>query len=87
MAAFSNLKRICEEHLSGPYQLEVVDLVDAPETASREHILAIPTLVRHHPGPVRRIIGDLSDTERVLVSLNVRGVEGPPNQDQDQVRA
>ena len=70
--AFANLKRICEEHLTGRYQIEVIDLTQNPQLAAGDQILAVPTLVRRLPEPVRRIIGDLSHTERVLVGLDVR---------------
>lgn len=69
LAAFANLKKLCEEHLKGKYTIEVVDLLERPERASEDQILAIPTLVRKLPPPIRKIIGDLSDTERVLVGL------------------
>ena len=72
LAAFANLKKICEEHLAGQYHIEVVDLLKKPQLASGDQILAIPTLVRKLPEPIRKIIGDLSDTERVLVGLNLR---------------
>jgi circadian clock protein KaiB len=72
IAAFSNLKRICEEHLAGRYSIEVVDLLKNPQLASGDQIIAIPTLVRKLPEPIRKIIGDLSDTERVLVGLQLR---------------
>ena len=72
IAAFSNLKRVCEEHLAGKYQIEVVDLLKNPQLAQGDHIVAIPTLVRKLPEPVRKIIGDLSNTERVLVGLQLR---------------
>jgi circadian clock protein KaiB len=71
IAAFSNLKKICEDHLSGRYNIEVIDLLVKPKLASGDQILAIPTLVRKLPQPVRKIIGDLSDTEHVLVGLNL----------------
>ncbi|MBP1598541.1 MAG: circadian clock KaiB domain protein [Acidobacteria bacterium] len=70
--AFANLKRICEEHLGGRYQIEVVDLMKNPELAKGDQIFALPTLVRKLPEPVRKIIGDLSNTERVLVGLDLR---------------
>lgn len=70
--AFANLKRICEEHLKGKYKIEIVDLLENPKLARGDQILAIPTLVRKLPPPVRKIIGDLSDTERVLVGLDIR---------------
>ena len=71
LAAFANLKKICEEHLAGQYHIEVIDLLKNPQLASGDQILAIPTLVRKLPEPIRKIIGDLSDTERVLVGLNL----------------
>lgn len=70
--ALSNLKRICDEHLAGRYRVEVIDLMQKPQLAAGDQILAIPTLVRAIPKPARRIIGDLSDTQRVLVGLDVR---------------
>jgi len=72
LAAFANLKKICEEHLAGQYEIEVIDLIKEPQLASGDQILAIPTLVRKLPSPIRKIIGDLSNTERVLVGLNLR---------------
>lgn len=72
VAALNNLKRICEEHLKGRYRIEVIDLLVNPQLARGDQILAIPTLVRKLPAPVRRIIGDLSQTERVLVGLDLR---------------
>jgi len=72
VAAFANLKRICEEHLDGRYTIEVVDLVENPQLARGDQIFAIPTLVRKLPEPIRKIIGDLSNTERVLVGLDLR---------------
>ncbi len=72
VAALSNLKKICEEHLKGRYRIEVIDLLVNPTLARGDQILAIPTLVRKLPHPVRRIIGDLSQTEKVLVGLNLR---------------
>jgi circadian clock protein KaiB len=74
LAAFANLKRICEEYLEGQYDIELVDLIERPALAQGDQILAIPTLVRKLPEPVRKIIGDLSDTERVLVGLDIRRV-------------
>lgn len=71
MAALVNLRRICEEHLAGKYELEVIDLVEQPHRAKTDQILAIPTLVRKLPEPVRKIIGDLSDRERVLVGFDL----------------
>ena len=71
IAAFANLKKICEEHLKGQYIIEVIDLLENPKLAKGDQILAIPTLVRKLPEPLRKIIGDLSNTERVLVGLNL----------------
>jgi circadian clock protein KaiB len=70
--AFANLKDLCEEHLAGRYVIEVVDLVEHPARARSDDILAIPTLVRRLPEPLRKIIGDLSNTERVLVGLRLK---------------
>ena len=72
LIALKNLKKICEEHLQGRYRLHVIDLVKTPQLAQDDQILAIPTLVRNLPQPIRKIIGDLSDTRRVLVGLDVR---------------
>ncbi len=72
LAAFANLKKLCEEHLAGKYQIEVIDLVENPQLAQGDQIVAIPTLVRKLPEPIRKIIGDLSNTERVLVGLQLR---------------
>ena len=71
MMALANLKRVCEEHLAGRYDIEVIDLMKNPQLAAGDQILAIPTLVRRLPEPIRRIIGDLSNSERVLVGLEV----------------
>ena len=70
--AFKNLKRICEEHLQGHYEIEIVDLLENPQLARGDQILAVPTLVRRLPEPIKKIIGDLSNTERVLVGLDLR---------------
>ena len=72
VAALANLKRICEEHLAGRYRIEVVDLLENPQLAAGDQILALPTLVRRLPPPLKRIIGNLSDSERVLVGLDLR---------------
>src|SRR4051812_39879750 len=72
IAAVANLNRICEEHLPGQFQIEVVDLLKHPQLARGDQILAIPTLVRKLPNPVRKIIGDLSNTEKTLVGLQLR---------------
>ena len=77
LQALSNLKRICEEHLAGRYRVEVIDLLEKPQLAAGDQILAIPTLVRSIPKPARRIIGDLSNTERVLVGLDVKPAGRP----------
>ncbi|MFL6198466.1 MAG: circadian clock KaiB family protein [Thermoanaerobaculia bacterium] len=71
VAALANLKKFCEENLAGKYRIEVVDLVQDPKLARTDQILAIPTLVRRLPAPMRKIIGDLSDKERVLVGFNL----------------
>ncbi|NWJ48385.1 MAG: circadian clock protein KaiB [Chloroflexi bacterium] len=71
LIAFANLKKICEEYLEGEYQIEIIDLLEKPQLASGDQIVATPTLVRKLPEPVRKIIGDLSNTERVLVGLNL----------------
>jgi circadian clock protein KaiB len=72
VTAFDNLKRICEEHLEGRYRIEVIDLLVTPQLAKGDQILALPTLVRDLPEPVLRIIGDLSNSERVLVGLDIK---------------
>jgi len=72
LTAFANLKKICKEHLAGCYRIEIIDLLQNPMLAKGDQILAIPTLVRKLPEPVRKIIGDLSNTERVLVGLDLR---------------
>ena len=72
LTAFANLKKICEEHMPGQYEIEIIDLLEHPHLARGDQILAIPTLVRKLPAPMRKIIGDLSNTERVLVGLDLR---------------
>ena len=72
VTAFANLRKICEEHLAGQYAIEVIDLQKKPQLARGDQIVAVPTLVRKLPEPVRKIIGDLSNTERVLVGLDLR---------------
>jgi circadian clock protein KaiB len=72
LTAFSNLKRICETHLAGEYEIEVIDLLKTPQLAAGDQILAVPTLVRRLPEPIKKIIGDLSNEERVLVGLDVQ---------------
>ena len=70
--AFANLQRICDEHLEGRYRIEVIDLLENPQLGRGDQILALPTLVRRLPQPIKKIIGDLSNTERVLVGLDLR---------------
>lgn len=72
--AFANLKNICEQHLAGKYKIEVIDLLVNPELAEGDQIFALPTLVRKLPEPVKKILGDLSNTERVLVGLDIRPI-------------
>lgn len=72
LTAFANLKKLCEEHLPGQYVIEVIDLLEHPQLAAGDQIVAIPTLVRKLPEPLRRIVGDLSNTERALVGLQLR---------------
>jgi len=74
VAALANLRRMCEEHLAGRYEIEVIDLLVNPKLAAGDQILAVPTLVRKFPEPIRKIIGDLSNEERVLVGLDVKPV-------------
>lgn len=76
LKAFANLQKICEEHLAGKYVIEVVDLLENPTLARGDQILAVPTLVRKLPEPVKKIIGDLSNTDRVLVGLDLRPIGG-----------
>jgi circadian clock protein KaiB len=77
LAAIANLKRICETHLAGQYRLEVIDLMKTPQLAAGDQILAVPTLVRRLPQPIKKIIGDLSNEGRVLVGLDVQPVGIP----------
>ena len=72
ITAFANLKNICDEHLRGKYRIEVIDLIKNPQLAKGDQIIAIPTLVRKLPEPIKKIIGDLANTERVLVGLDLR---------------
>lgn len=72
IAALANLQRICDEHLAGRYRIEVIDLVERPQLARGDQIFALPTLVRKLPEPIRKLVGDLSDTERALVGLDLR---------------
>jgi circadian clock protein KaiB len=71
LAAIANLKSLCDTHLAGRFSIEIIDLIDDPHLAIRDHILALPTLIRRLPTPIKRIIGDLSKTERVLVGLDI----------------
>ena len=79
VTAFSNLKKLCEEHLPGRYKIEVIDLLVNPQLAAGDQIVAIPTLVRKLPEPLRRIVGDLSNTERTLVGLQLRPANRNPS--------
>ncbi len=81
LTAFSNLKRICDTHLAGRYRIEIIDLVKSPQLAAGDQILALPALVRRLPKPIMKIIGDLSNEERVLVGLDVRPIVPPINMD------
>jgi len=76
LAAVANLKAVCESHLAGRYEIDVIDLIVNPKLAAGDQILAIPTLVRRLPSPLKRIIGDLSNTEKVLVGLDIRPKPG-----------
>ena len=76
LEAFHNLKRLCETHLANRYEIEIIDLLEHPRLARGDEIVAIPTLVRQLPPPMRKIIGDLSDTDRVLVGLQLRPKRG-----------
>ena len=76
LAAFSNLRKICETHLAGRYEIEVIDLLERPQLARGDEIVAVPTLVRKLPEPITKLIGDLSDTERVLVGLQLVPARG-----------
>jgi len=78
LAAFANLRKICETHLAGRYEIEVIDLIERPQLARGDEIVAIPTLVRKLPEPITQVIGDLSDTERVLVGLQLIAKTGAP---------
>jgi circadian clock protein KaiB len=78
LAAFANLKKLCEEYLSDQYTIEVIDLLEQPQLAAGDEIVAIPTLVRKLPKPLRKIVGDLRDTERTLVGLQLRPADLPP---------
>ena len=75
--ALENLKRICETHLAGQYSIEVIDLIKTPQLAAGDQIFALPTLVRRLPEPIKKIIGDLSNEERVLVGLDIKPMQCP----------
>ncbi len=75
VTAFANLKRLCEEYMPNQYRIEIVDLLQHPELALQDQIFAIPTLVRQLPRPIRQIIGDLSNREKVIVGLDIRPIE------------
>ncbi len=89
LTAFANLKEICEKHLKGSYKIEIIDLLENPKLAKGDQIIAIPTLVRKLPVPVRKIIGDLSDTERVLIGLDLRpaAARGASHEKRDEKQA
>jgi circadian clock protein KaiB len=78
VAAFRNLERLCEEHLAGRYHIEIIDLMKNPQLAQSDQILAVPTVVRKLPSPMRKMIGNLSNIERVLVGLDFRPCEADP---------
>ncbi|OOG59693.1 circadian clock KaiB family protein [Rhodanobacter sp. C03] len=78
LAAIANLKKLCESNLAGRYTIDVVDLLVTPQLAAGDQIVALPTLVRHLPPPLKRVIGDLSNTERVLVGLDIRPKTASP---------
>ena len=75
ITAFANLKKICEEYLEGQYQIEIIDLLENPQLAKQDQIVALPTLVRKLPPPLKKIIGDLSNKEKILVGLNIHKVQ------------
>jgi circadian clock protein KaiB len=75
LTAFENLKNICQEHLEGRYRIEVIDLIANPQLAKGDQIIAVPTLIRKLPAPVKKIIGNLSNTDKVLVGLDIRKVK------------
>jgi circadian clock protein KaiB len=77
LRAIENLQRACEEHLAGHYQIEVVDLLENPRLAADDQILAVPTVVRRFPAPIRKLVGDLSDNDRLLVGLQLRPTGAP----------
>ena len=86
ITAFANLKKLCEEHLKGKYHIEVIDLLKNPQLAKGDQIVAVPTLVRKLPQPIKKIIGDLSNTLRVLVGLDLRPVTNNDARATNQLR-
>jgi circadian clock protein KaiB len=76
IAALSNLRKVCEQHLAGKYKVEVIDLLKSPQLAAGDQIVAVPTLVRRLPPPLKRLIGDLSNSQRVIVGLDLQPTEG-----------
>ncbi|MEQ9027335.1 MAG: circadian clock KaiB family protein [Aggregatilineales bacterium] len=84
LTAFANLKKICEEYLEGRYEIQVIDLIENPQLAEGDQIVAIPTLVRSLPEPIKKIIGDLSNTEKTLVGLQIR--PNPQSKESDNDR-
>jgi circadian clock protein KaiB len=86
ITAFENLKKLCEEHLAGKYHIEVIDLLKNPQLARGDQIIAVPTLVRKLPEPIRKIIGDLSNTERVLVGLDLKPARERVTDEEKQLR-
>jgi circadian clock protein KaiB len=82
--AIANLRRICEQELGGRYELAIIDVIESPEAAEEARILATPTLIKHLPPPLRRVIGDLSDKEKVLLGLEVSPRTEPLDQDQSR---
>ncbi|MBN8707822.1 MAG: circadian clock protein KaiB [Verrucomicrobia bacterium 61-8] len=75
LTAFANLKRLCDEHLPGQYRIEVVDLAKNPHLAQADQIIALPTLVRRLPEPIKRVVGDLSNSEKVIVGMDIRNLK------------
>src|SRR4051794_1562584 len=86
LAAIANLRRICDEELGGQYDLIVIDVLERPQLAEDEKILATPTVIKELPQPIRRIIGDLSDTERVLLGLDLRALPIQPEERKEGMR-
>jgi circadian clock protein KaiB len=82
--AIENIKKLCEDHLKGYYELEVVDLYQEPSVAEEEEIIAAPTLIKKNPSPKRKLVGDLSDSERVLIGLGIHHVETRSREEHDE---